>query len=377
MNRFYITGFTHHTTPADADPISHDFSPKRGVTYPTLDALQVSNHQIVKSEGIRFISWTRKHVCILLAGVMLCTSCAGRTKKDVDAAAGGGLSGNIQISGAFALYPMAVKWAEEFRKIHPAVKIDISGGGAGKGMTDVLAGVVDIGMVSREIYVQESEKGALPFAVVKDAVIPTIHADNPERAIINKTGLKREIAAKLWNRELKTWGEILGTSSVVPVHVYTRSDACGAGETFAAWFGKKQENLKATAVFGDPGVAAAVQKDRVAIGYNNIAYTYDQNTGKPYESMAVIPIDVNDNGTIEPDEDFYQTSGTLIKAINENRYPSPPARDLYLVTKGKPAKPEVIALLEYILSQGQQYAEESGYIGLSEDRLAKETAKLK
>ena len=61
------------------------------------------------------------------------------------------LSGQISISGAFALYPMTVKWAEEFRKIHPGVRIDISAGGAGKGIADALSGMVEIGMVSREI----------------------------------------------------------------------------------------------------------------------------------------------------------------------------------------------------------------------------------
>ena len=86
------------------------------------------------------------------------------------------LQGEIQLSGAFALYPMAVKWAEEFRKIHPKVRIDISAGGAGKGITDALAKVVDLGMVSRDIYPQELEKGAFPIAVVKDAVVPTMNS---------------------------------------------------------------------------------------------------------------------------------------------------------------------------------------------------------
>ena len=88
------------------------------------------------------------------------------------------LQGEIQLSGAFALYPMAVKWAEEFRKIHPKVRIDISAGGAGKGTTDALAKVVDLGMVSRDIYPQELEKGAFPIAVVKDAFVPTINSNN-------------------------------------------------------------------------------------------------------------------------------------------------------------------------------------------------------
>lgn len=317
-----------------------------------------------------------KKIFILFAGLLLLTNCSNKPKQEATTSTDE-LSGTIQLSGAFALYPMAVKWGEEFKKLHPNVKIDISGGGAGKGMTDALAGVVDIGMVSREIYPEEVSKGAFSFAVVKDAVVPTINANNPELETINKVGLKKEIAVRLWNKEIATWGEVLGTSSKTPVHVFTRSDACGAAETFAAWFERKQENLKATAVFGDPGVAAAVQKDRVGIGYNNIAYAYDQKTKKPFEGLAIIPIDVNGNGTIDPEEDFYASVDGLIDAINDGRFPSPPARDLYLVTKGKPQKPEVVAFIEYVLSEGQKYASETGYIGLSENKLKEEAEKLK
>jgi phosphate transport system substrate-binding protein len=244
-------------------------------------------------------------------------------------------------------------------------------------MTDVLAGVVDIGMVSREIYPEELHKGAYAFAVVKDAVVLTINANNPLLADIKRIGLKRESAEKLWTQQYSTWGQLLGTSSETPVHVFTRSDACGAAETFAAWFGKKQEHIKATAVFGDPGLAAAVQKDKVGVGYNNIAYAYDQQTKKPFDGLAILPIDVNGNGVVDPEEDFYETTETLVVAINDGLFPSPPARDLYLVIKGKPVKPEVIAFLEYVLTDGQQYAKETGYIGLSDEKLNKEIAKLK
>src|SRR6185503_18872142 len=78
------------------------------------------------------------------------------------------VTGHITISGAFALYPMAVRWAEEFKKLNPGVKIDISAGGAGKGITDVLSGTADIGMVSRDINPEETKKGAYPIAVTKD-----------------------------------------------------------------------------------------------------------------------------------------------------------------------------------------------------------------
>lgn len=287
------------------------------------------------------------------------------------------LEGEISLSGAFALYPMAVKWADEFKKLHPKVKIDISGGGAGKGITDALAKVVDLGMVSREIHDVEKQNGAVAFAVVKDAVIPTINANNPNLKDIKRIGLKKDIALKLWSGEIKTWGQVLGTSSKVPVYVFTRSDACGAAETWAAWFGKKQEDLGGTAVFGDPGVAAAVQKEKVSIGYNNIAYAYDQKTKRPYAGIEIIPLDVNNNGKIDKEENFYTSTSTLIRAIASNKYPSPPARNLYLVSNGRPTKPAVIEFLKYVLSTGQKYANETGYIGLSNPTLLKEAGKLK
>ena len=116
------------------------------------------------------------------------------------------MKGEIQLSGAFALYPMVVRWAEEFRKIYPGVRIDISAGGAGKGMTDALANIVDMGMVSRDIYEQELAKGAYPIAVVKDAVIPTINVENPLFQDIVRIGLKRDVARRLWSEEIAYWG---------------------------------------------------------------------------------------------------------------------------------------------------------------------------
>lgn len=289
------------------------------------------------------------------------------------------LKGQISLSGAFALYPLAVKWAEEFKKLYPEVKIDVSGGGAGKGITDALAKVVDLGMVSRELKKEEIAKGAWYIAVAKDAVVPTINAKNPKIKELLAKGLTQAAATKIFvTGEFKTWGNVLGVNSSIPIHVYNRSDACGAGETWAKYLGdKKQEDLLGTAVFGDPGVASAIQKDPVGLGYNNIAYAYDLRTKRPNPGILVLPIDVNNNGKIDAAENFYATSTQLISAIAQGKYPSPPARDLYLVSNGKPKNPVVIAFLKYILSEGQKYNVPNGYITLPKEKLTKGIAKLK
>jgi phosphate transport system substrate-binding protein len=141
------------------------------------------------------------------------------------------LSGTLTISGAWALYPMVVQWGEEFQKVYPDVQFDISAGGAGKGMTDALSGAADIGMVSREVKQEELDQGAFWITVVADAVLPTINASNPQLARIQAQGLTRADFEAIWMGKAKTWGDVLGDPSITDeIHVYTRSDACGAAK---------------------------------------------------------------------------------------------------------------------------------------------------
>jgi phosphate transport system substrate-binding protein len=294
-------------------------------------------------------------------------SAAGRMEK----------KGTIRVSGAWALYPMMVKWAEEYQKLNPGLRVDVSAGGAGKGATDALGGLVDIGMVSRDIHPEEEKRGGFWVSVVKDAVLPTANAANPVAKELRQRGLKRETFLALWIKGKQfSWGEVAGKGkSPDQVRVYTRSDACGAADTWAKYLGKAQEDLKGTAVYGDPGIAEAVQRDRLGIGYNNLNYAYDASTGKPVKGLMVVPIDINGDGKLSPNESFYATRQSVKKAIATGAYPSPPARDLNLLTKGKPTGITRDFIL-WILRDGQKYVDEAGYIELPRPRLAAAIKKI-
>ena len=290
----------------------------------------------------------------------------------------GELKGTLTISGAWALYPMVVRWGEEFHELHPDVDFDISAGGAGKGMADVLGGAVDIGMVSREIYPEEAEQGAWWVAVTMDAVLPTMNSDNPHLAKIQAQGLARETLEAIWMGEIKTWGEVIGDPSIADeIHVYTRSDACGAAETWASYLGSyKQEDLQGVAVYGDPGLATAVSEDALGVGYNNLNFAYDADTDRPVAKIQIMPIDLNENGQVDADESFYATKAELTAAIADGRYPAPPARALYLVTLGAPDA-LTKAFIEWVLTDGQAFVDETGYIQLSQVQLQDGLEKLK
>lgn len=297
------------------------------------------------------------------------------TKTQTSTQASQELEGTIRVSGAWALYPMMVKWAEEFQKVNPKVRVEVSAGGAGKGATDALGGLVDIGMISREITKEEIDKGAYFIPVVKDAVFVGVNEKNPAWETLSNTGLKKQAFIDMWIAgKAVTWGGLIGTSLKDKINVYTRSDSCGAADTWAKYLGKKQEDLKGTGVYGDPGIAEAVKKDIYGIGYNNLNYAYDLSTGLPVAGLKIIPIDVNENGKVDPEEDI-STKEKAIKAIIAKSYPSPPARDLYIMTKGSFSGLNK-EFVKWILADGQKYVDETGYIKLTDAQITEAKAKV-
>jgi len=309
----------------------------------------------------------------ILILVMALSGCSGKSAESTE----GELSGTITISGAWALYPMMTRWAEEFQKLHPDVQFDVSAGGAGKGMADALGGIVDIGMVSREVTAEEEAKGAYWVAVTKDAVFPMVNAQNPVLQDLLSKGLSRETLIGIYiTGEIKTWGQAVGRPEVtIPINVYTRSDAAGAPEVWAKYLGKKQEDLLGVGVFGDPGLLDAVIKDPNGIGFNNLGYAFDTQSGVTVTGAAVLPIDVNGDGQADANE-VIENKSDAIQAVATGKYPAPPARTENLVTKGKPSG-LVQAFIEWILTEGQKFVGEAGYVSLPQEQLDASLQKIK
>ena len=137
-----------------------------------------------------------------------------------------------------------------------------------------------------------------------------------------------------------------------------------------------QEDLGGIAVYGDPGLAEAVRKDVYGIGYNNINFIYDGKTKKPVQGIAIIPIDINGNGKIDKSEDVYDTRDALTGVISKGSFPSPPSRKLYFVMKGSPEKEVLKQFIHYVLTEGQSYVNDAGYILLQGNEVKKNIERL-
>ena len=287
------------------------------------------------------------------------------------------LSGTLSISGAFALYPMMTVWAEEFTKLHPDVQFDVQGGGAGKGMTDTIAGAVDIGMISRSIKPEEEAQNIFWVSVTKDAVFPIINAENPVAQQILEKGISQEVFAKIYiTGEITTWGEVVGDPSITDkINVFTRSDASGAAEQWAKYAGgKAQEDLKGIGVNGEPAMLDTILKDPLGIGFGNLNSIFDLSGGGLVPGIVIPPIDINENGAADTEE-IYTVKEDAFSAVANGTYPSPPSRFENLATLGKPEGLE-LEFIKWILTDGQQYLEAAGFVPLTPEQQAESLAKL-
>lgn len=289
-----------------------------------------------------------------------------------------GYIGTLSISGAFALYPIVILWTEDFKKENPQVRFNVSAGGAGKGIADVLSNMVDIGLVSRDLHQVEIDRGALPITVGYDAVIGIINSKHPNFELLQERGLTRvELKSIFLERNKKKWKDIDPRFVDQPIEVYTRSDAAGAAETWAKYLGASQEELRGIGVFGDPGLAQAVKEDPLALGFSNVNFVYDLNTRKFSDGVHVLPLDLDADGRISQEENIYADLDILIAAVADGRYPTPPARELFFVLRRGHSSDLLDTFVQFVLADKQQaYLIENGYVPLKKKEIEKQIEKI-
>ncbi|MFZ5940626.1 MAG: PstS family phosphate ABC transporter substrate-binding protein [Bacteroidota bacterium] len=271
------------------------------------------------------------------------------------------ITGTILISGAYALYPFAIKWADAYKKLYPGVDIQVEKSGTGKGIDELLANEVDLAMVSRELNAMEMQKGLYQVPVAKDAVVLVMNADNPFREGVLSQGLSPRILAELFTGgKPYSWGQLLKTEAKEPVKIFTREDASGCAEILANFLLRTQAELKGEMVSGDEEMIKMIRANPGSLGYCNLSFAYDAETGNQIPGIQVVPVDMDMDGRVDRAEQSYGTKEEIYRAIWLGLYPKNLCRRLSFVYKDKPIDPKLRHFLKWVLTDGQELARNNG-----------------
>ncbi len=111
------------------------------------------------------------------------------------------LSGNISIVGSTSVTPVMEKLGEEYSKLNPGVKIDLTSNGSTAGVNGIIEGTADFGLASRAISEEEQEQVS-HAAVALDAIVIVLNKSND----VDKMSL--ETVQKIFLGEITDWEDV-------------------------------------------------------------------------------------------------------------------------------------------------------------------------
>ena len=321
-----------------------------------------------------------KNILLLLCLVFISGCKSGnsdQTKSKLTKESTHEISGTFTISGAYALSPLVQKWAGDFMKINPAVKIVVTTGGTGQGIDDLTAGKIQLAMISRPLTDSELQEGIWSIPVAKDGVAAIVNQKNPYVSRILERGLSPDEFLKVFTGDIQLkWGELLDTNVKEKVSVFKRADESGAAVVFAGFLNRESSDLKGTGVVGDEEMIRSIQNNPLAIGFCNFSYAFDPLTGERIKDIQIVPADLDYDNKIETREIPFSNLDKAHRGLWLGLYPKNLCRELSIGSVGKPTDAAVVEFLKYILTDGQNTIKSAGlcelndvYVGYSLEKL--------
>jgi len=257
----------------------------------------------------------------------------------VAAISAGSAAETVTVAGSTTVLPLAETCAEAFNDEQSEYRVSVTGGGSGVGIKNIAEGMSNIGMASREVTPDEiSQFGDKfqEFLVGYDGIVIAVSKQIYDAGV---TELSKDQVKRIYNGEINNWEDLGGPDELILV--IAREQGSGTRDTFNEDImdDKKAETPGVNTVAGSNAeIKTAITNSDNAIGYLGFSYVQDNAAG-------VIALD----GVLPTEETIKDGSYEL-------------NRKLYFYTFGEPDR-GAQAFIDFVIgSQGQQIAEENGFV---------------
>ncbi len=314
---------------------------------------------------------------------------------------------SINGAGASFPYPVYSKWFNEYQKKNSEVQINYQSIGSGGGIKQVTEGTVDFGasdgpMNDEQLKAFQDKHGfgILHFPTVMGAVVPTYNIPDVTAAL----NFAPETLAGIFLGKITKWndpaivatnkGVSLPASDIVVVH---RSDGSGTTYIWTDYLSKVSDEWKdkvgkgasvnwpvGLGGKGNEGVTGQIKNAPNSIGYVELIYAVSNNI--PYGSVK------NSSGNFVKADlaSVSAAAAAVAKTMPEDfrvSITNPPGKTAYPIASftwllipekfSDTAKRDAIkGFLDWMLADGQNYAEQLTYAKLPKEVIVKEKKAL-
>ncbi len=193
-------------------------------------------------------------------------------------------------AGATLPYPLYSKWAAEYARVDPTVRVNYQSIGSGAGIRQVEGGVVDFGATDEPMSEEQIRQSPIKLVHIPTTVGAVVFAFNLPG--LRDLALSADVAAAIFLGTVQRWdderlralnpGRVLPSEPIIVVH---RADGSGTSAALTTYFSMHDEKWSTTVgsgtsprfpvgvgTKGNEGVTAFVKATPLSIGYVELVY---------------------------------------------------------------------------------------------------------
>ncbi len=270
---------------------------------------------------------------------------------------------SIKVLSTPDLYNTSLKWATEYNRLYPEIKIKVVNVSDSKTMDKLLA-EGNIAFVSNEHYSGFNNQTLWRVVVGRDVIVPVINSKNSFSDKIYQQGVSKNALAQFYeNTRLSNWGMLLNNNEKTPVNYYWIDDE-SLQTGIAAFLGTGKTAIHGIEVKNSDEMVAAIRKDPNGLGFCKMINILDAQHQSIVENIRLLPIDRNGNGIIDYSEKIYDDFNAFSRGLWIGKYPKNLISNIYSISSGQPEKSSEVAFLKWVVTDGQQFLSKDGYSDL-------------
>ncbi|MGL4393504.1 MAG: PstS family phosphate ABC transporter substrate-binding protein [Fusobacteriaceae bacterium] len=248
----------------------------------------------------------------------------------------------IQVKGSDTIVNASQSIVENFMMKNKGVRVAVSGGGSGVGISGLLNKTTDIALSSRDISAKELSSAKEKKINIKENIV----GYDGITVIVNKSNKVKKLSqaqlGKIFRGEITNWKDVGGDNA--PITILSRDSSSGTHVFFKEQIinegnskGTKEYGAKTLFLQNNEGIKSEVVSNKNSIGYIGMGYMD--------ETVKNITVD-----NVDP----------TVANVASKKYPISRALYWYVAT---PVNSEVQSLINFALSaDGQKIIAEEGFV---------------
>jgi glycine cleavage system H lipoate-binding protein/ABC-type phosphate transport system substrate-binding protein len=209
-----------------------------------------------------------------------------------------------------------------------------------------------------------SGNAAWQMVVGRNVIVAIINKENPYAETLYKSGVSANNFSELLKSDkTRNWNQLISNQQNAPLKLYFQ-DTPGIEMSVSNFLNVEPALLASTEKKSAENLLETIGNDIYAIGFCLLSNVTNSGQNDYISGIKLLPVDKNNNGNLDHNENFYNTLENFERAVWIGKYPKSLIQNIYAVLPSAPSNENIKEFLSWVVTSGQQYNVSNGYSDL-------------